>query len=72
MVVYIRYYHTELCILRKKGWKLPPNFSQLSLRSANLWGQFLRDIIFIIPQVRCAPVGSAATPLTTSCIPALS
>jgi len=44
------YYHTELCILRLKGWSLPPHFSPMSLRCANLFGQFVRDILFIIPQ----------------------
>jgi hypothetical protein len=44
------FYHAEMCLLRIRGWKLPPGFTSRSLKSADLWWQFIRDILIIIPQ----------------------
>ena len=44
------FYHAELCIARLKGWKLAPGFCPRALKGANLWSQFLRDLLILIPQ----------------------
>ena len=44
------YYHAELCVARLKGWKLAPGFCPRALKGANLWNQFLRDLLILVPQ----------------------
>lgn len=44
------FYHAELCVARLKGWKLAPGFCPRALKGANLWGQFLRDLLILVPQ----------------------
>ena len=44
------FYYAELSVARLKGWKLAPGFCPRALKGANLWNQFLRDLIILIPQ----------------------
>jgi len=44
------FYYAELCVARLKGWKLAPGFCPRALKGANLWNQFLRDLLILVPQ----------------------
>jgi len=44
------FYYAELCVARLKGWKLAPGFCPRALKGANLWNQFLRDLLIMVPQ----------------------
>jgi len=44
------FYYAELCVARLKGWKLAPGFCPRALKGADLWHQFLRDLLILAPQ----------------------
>ena len=44
------FYYAELCVARLKGWKLAPGFCPRALKGADLWNQFLRDLLILVPQ----------------------
>ena len=44
------FYYAELSVARLKGWQLAPGFCPRALKGANLWNQFLRDLLILVPQ----------------------